>query len=235
MSKTIDIAIVNGARTPMGRHCGSFATSPARNLAPSLPSSQKRSGVERRAKSTTRRLRQRPDFRHAIYGARHVVLSRRESSYRNPGPRYRQNRLCGIGHAVGGHRRAGAIQLGEATARLGGMESMSQAPHVIRAVLGRRPGEGKLESTRSWCGAARQGCNLYMANTAELRRAAGHHARDGRMNSRYAHRSALTTPTKRDACRKSSRRWRCAIAAANPPARCSPRTIIAVRRPRWRA
>src|SRR5205085_3394044 len=61
------------------------------------------------------------------------------------------------------------LQLGEAKAVLaGGMESMSQAPHVIRgARTGLGLGEGKLEDSLmaalldSYCG-------LYMANTAEL-------------------------------------------------------------------
>jgi acetyl-CoA acetyltransferase family protein len=61
------------------------------------------------------------------------------------------------------------IQLGEATKVLaGGMESMSQAPHVIRGMRwGVGLGEGKLEDSLmvalmdSYCG-------LYMAQTAEL-------------------------------------------------------------------
>src|SRR5437879_8198841 len=61
------------------------------------------------------------------------------------------------------------VQVGEANVVLaGGMESMSQAPHVIRgARTGFGLGEGKLEDSLmvalldSYCG-------LYMANTAEL-------------------------------------------------------------------
>jgi acetyl-CoA acetyltransferase family protein len=77
------------------------------------------------------------------------------------------NRLCGSGiqSIVSG---AQMIQLGEASAVLaGGMESMSQAPHVIRgARWGLKLGEGKLEDSLmaslmdSYCG-------YYMAQTAE--------------------------------------------------------------------
>ena len=38
MSKTTDIAIVNGARTPMGRYCGKLRDFTARIWAPSPPS-----------------------------------------------------------------------------------------------------------------------------------------------------------------------------------------------------
>src|SRR6201982_1052065 len=65
----------------------------------------------------------------AIYGARHVAL---KAGVPIEVPALTVNRLCGSGvqAAVTG---AQMIQLGEATMVLtGGMESMSQAPHVIR-------------------------------------------------------------------------------------------------------
>jgi acetyl-CoA acetyltransferase family protein len=60
------------------------------------------------------------------------------------------------------------IQLGEAnTVLAGGMESMSQAPHVIRgARWGFKLGEGKLEDSLMVALLDTQ-CNLYMAQTAE--------------------------------------------------------------------
>ncbi|HKD19258.1 MAG TPA: thiolase family protein, partial [Thermoanaerobaculia bacterium] len=77
------------------------------------------------------------------------------------------NRLCGSGFesiVQGAHR----ILLGEAkTVLAGGMENMSQAPHVIRgARKGLRLGEGQLEDSLmvalldSYCG-------LYMAQTSD--------------------------------------------------------------------
>jgi acetyl-CoA acetyltransferase family protein len=61
------------------------------------------------------------------------------------------------------------IQLGEATTVLaGGMESMSQAPHVIRgARWGFGLGEGKMEDSLM-VALLDTYCGLYMANTAEL-------------------------------------------------------------------
>jgi acetyl-CoA acetyltransferase family protein len=61
------------------------------------------------------------------------------------------------------------MQLGEAkTVLAGGMESMSQAPHVIRgARYGLSLGEGKLEDSLLVALLDTQ-CGLYMANTAEL-------------------------------------------------------------------
>jgi acetyl-CoA acetyltransferase family protein len=61
------------------------------------------------------------------------------------------------------------IQLGEArTVLAGGMESMSQAPHVVRgARWGLGLGEGKLEDSLM-IALLDTYCGLYMANTAEL-------------------------------------------------------------------
>src|SRR5207344_2947829 len=81
----------------------------------------------------------------AIYGARHVALKAGVPFDR---PALTVNRLCGSGiqAIVSG---AQMIQLGEArTCLVGGMESMSQAPHVIRgARSGFGLGQGKLEDS----------------------------------------------------------------------------------------
>ncbi|HEV8522913.1 MAG TPA: acetyl-CoA C-acyltransferase, partial [Terriglobales bacterium] len=99
------------------------------------------------------------------YGARHVAL---RAGLPIETPALTVNRLCGSGmQAI--VTAAQMIQLGEArTVLAGGMESMSQAPHVIRgARWGFGLGEGKMEDSLmvalldSYCG-------LYMANTAEL-------------------------------------------------------------------
>lgn len=100
----------------------------------------------------------------AIYGARHVALKAGVPMDR---PALTVNRLCGSGiqSMVSG---AQMIQLGEAGAVLaGGMESMSQAPHVIRgARWGFKLGEGKLEDSLM-VALLDTHCNLYMAQTAE--------------------------------------------------------------------
>ena len=100
----------------------------------------------------------------AAYGARHVGL---KAGVPIEVPALTVNRLCGSGiqAAISG---AQLIQLGEAELVLaGGMESMSQAPHVIRGLRsGLRLGQGKLEDSLhevlvdTYCG-------LSMAQTAE--------------------------------------------------------------------
>ena len=100
----------------------------------------------------------------AIYGARHVALKAGVPFDR---PALTVNRLCGSGiqSIVSG---AQMIQLGEAqTALVGGMESMSQAPHVIRgARSGFALGEGKLEDSLM-VALLDTYCNTPMAGTAE--------------------------------------------------------------------
>jgi acetyl-CoA acetyltransferase family protein len=100
----------------------------------------------------------------AIYGARHVAL---KAGLPVEVPALTVNRLCGSGiqAAVSG---AQMIQLGEADLVLtGGMESMSQAPHVIRGLRsGLRLGHGKLEDTL-WEGLLDTQCGCTMAMTAE--------------------------------------------------------------------
>jgi acetyl-CoA acyltransferase 2 len=100
----------------------------------------------------------------AIYGARHVALKAGVPFDR---PALTVNRLCGSGiqSIVSG---AHMIQLGEAqTCLVGGMESMSQAPHVIRgARSGFALGQGKLEDSLM-VALLDTYCNTPMAGTAE--------------------------------------------------------------------
>ena len=100
----------------------------------------------------------------AIYGARHVALKAGVPFDR---PALTVNRLCGSGiqSIVSG---AQMIQLGEAqTVLAGGMESMSQAPHVIRDARSGFPlGGGKLEDSLM-VALLDTYCNTPMAGTAE--------------------------------------------------------------------
>jgi acetyl-CoA acetyltransferase family protein len=100
----------------------------------------------------------------AIYGARHVAL---KAGVPIEVPALTVNRLCGSGiqAAISG---AQLIQLGEAGLVLtGGMESMSQAPHVIRGLRnGLKLGQGKLEDSM-YEALLDPMCGLFMAQTAE--------------------------------------------------------------------
>jgi acetyl-CoA acetyltransferase family protein len=100
----------------------------------------------------------------AVYGARHVGL---KAGLPVEIPALTVNRLCGSGiqSAVSG---AQMILLDEADIVLtGGMESMSQAPHVIRGLRsGLRLGQGALEDTL-WSALLDTHCGCTMAVTAE--------------------------------------------------------------------
>jgi acetyl-CoA acyltransferase 2 len=166
MAQTTDIAIVSGARTPMGRYCGKLRDFSAMDLA-AIASQEaiRRSSVDPK------------EFDHAVfgnaqqtsgdslYGARHVAL---KAGLPIETPALTVNRLCGSG-MQSLVNAAQMIQLGEAnTVLAGGMESMSQAPHVVRgARWGLGLGEGKLEDSLM-VALLDTYCGLYMANTAEL-------------------------------------------------------------------
>jgi acetyl-CoA acetyltransferase family protein len=100
----------------------------------------------------------------AIYGARHVGL---KAGVPVETPALTVNRLCGSGiQSV--VSAAQMIRLGESRlAVAGGMENMTQAPHVIRgARAGLRLGEGKLEDTLM-VALLDTHCGLYMAQTSD--------------------------------------------------------------------
>ncbi len=99
----------------------------------------------------------------AIYGARHVGL---KSGVPIRVPALTVNRLCGSG-IQSAINAAHIIGEGDSYVLAGGMENMSQAPHVIRgARAGFKLGQGQLEDSLlvalkdSYCG-------LLMAQTAE--------------------------------------------------------------------
>jgi acetyl-CoA acetyltransferase family protein len=160
-----DIFIIGGARTPMADYVGALKDFSALQLgAIAARAAMERTGVQ-------------PDWidhavfgnvlqtsADAIYGARHVALKAGVPVDR---PALTVNRLCGSGiqAAVSG---AQLIQLNEADIVLtGGMESMSQAPHVIRgARTGLKLGQAKMEDML-WEALLDTHCNCMMANTAE--------------------------------------------------------------------
>jgi acetyl-CoA acetyltransferase family protein len=166
MAQTSDIAIVSGARTPMGRYCGKLREFTAMELA-SVASQEaiRRSGVDPKEFDHAVFGNAQQTSGDALYGARHVAL---KAGLPVGTPALTVNRLCGSG-MQSLVNAAQMIQLGEAnTVLAGGMESMSQAPHVIRgARWGFGLGEGKMEDSLM-VALLDTYCGLYMANTAEL-------------------------------------------------------------------
>jgi acetyl-CoA acetyltransferase family protein len=166
MLKPGDIAIVSGARTPFGRYCGKIKDYTAQELgAIATKAAIERAGVDPKEFDHIVMGNAQQTSGDALYGARHVGL---RAGLPIETPALTVNRLCGSGmQAI--ISAAEMIQTEEAKVVLaGGMESMSQAPFVIRGRDGftLSPG-GKLEDSLmvalldSYCG-------LYMANTAEL-------------------------------------------------------------------
>ncbi len=161
-----DIAIVSGARTPMGRYCGKLRDFTAQELgAVAGKAAIERAGLDPKEFDHAVFGNAQQTSGDALYGARHVAL---RAGLPIETPALTVNRLCGSGmQAI--VNAAQMIQLGEAkTVLAGGMESMSQAPHVIRGMRwGVGLGEGKLEDSLM-VALLDTYCGLYMANTAEL-------------------------------------------------------------------
>ena len=166
MLKPGDIAIVSGARTPMGRYCGKLKDFTAQELgAVAARGAIERSGIDPKEFDHVVFGNAQQTSGDALYGARHVGL---RAGIPIETPALTVNRLCGSGmQAI--VNAAQMIQTDEAKMVLaGGMEAMSQAPFVIRGRDGftLAPG-GKLEDSLmvalvdSYCG-------LAMASTAEL-------------------------------------------------------------------
>jgi acetyl-CoA acetyltransferase family protein len=166
MLQPSDIAIVAGARTPMGRYCGKLRDFTAQELgAVASVEAMKRAGVETSEIDHAVFGNAQQTSGDALYGARHVAL---KAGIPIETPALTVNRICGSGiQSI--INAAQMIQLGESKIVLaGGMESMSQAPHTIRGMRwGVGLGEGKLEDSLMVALHDTQ-CGLYMAQTAEL-------------------------------------------------------------------
>jgi acetyl-CoA acetyltransferase family protein len=160
-----EIFILAGARTPMADYSGKLKDISAIELG----AIASRAAMERTGITPA-------DIDHvvfgnvlqtsadAVYGARHVGL---KAGLPIEVPALTVNRLCGSGiqAAISGGQM---IQLGEADVVLtGGMENMSQAPHVIRGLRsGLRLGQGALEDIL-WSALLDTHCGCTMAGTAE--------------------------------------------------------------------
>ena len=194
-----DVFILDGARTPMAEYNGAFSDISAIDLGVhAAAEALKRSGVEPGQVDHVIFGNVLQTSGDAIYGARHVGL---KAGVPKEVPALTVNRLCGSGFEsiVQGAQR---ILLGEAdTVLAGGMENMSQAPHVIRgARKGLRLGQGQLEDTLmvalldSYCG-------LYMAQTSD--RVAAKYGITRAEQDAYALRSQQRTAAAWAACRLS--------------------------------
>jgi len=160
-----DVVIVAGARTAMARYTGAFKDVSAIELgAVASREAIRRAGADP------------AEFDHAIfgnvmqtssdalYGARHVAL---KAGLKIETPAVTVNRLCGSGiESIA--QAAMRILLGDSTLILaGGMENMTQSPHVIRGARnGFKLGEGKLEDSLM-TGLLDTYCGCNMAETAE--------------------------------------------------------------------
>jgi acetyl-CoA acetyltransferase family protein len=160
-----DVVIVAGARTAMARYTGAFKDISANELG----AAASREAIRRAGTDPA-------EFDHAIfgnvmqtssdalYGARHVAL---KAGLKVETPAVTVNRLCGSGiESIA--QAAMRILLGDSTLVLaGGMENMTQSPHVIRgARTGFKLGEGKLEDSLM-SGLLDTYCGCNMAETAE--------------------------------------------------------------------
>ena len=194
-----DVFVLGGARTPMTEYAGALKDVSALDLGATA------------AKATFDRTGVKPEWidhavfgnvlqtsSDAIYGARHVAL---KAGVPIEVPALTVNRLCGSGiqAAVSG---AQLIQLGEADIVLtGGIENMSQAPHVIRGLRsGLRLGQGKLEDYL-YEALLDPYCGLFMAQTAEKCAVKYHISREEQ--DRYALRSQQAAAAAWTACRFS--------------------------------
>ncbi|HEU4594593.1 MAG TPA: acetyl-CoA C-acetyltransferase [Pyrinomonadaceae bacterium] len=162
---TEEIFILGGKRTPMCEYVGALKDVKALDLGASAArGALEASGVAAEEIDHTVMGNALQTSGDAIYGARHVALKAGVPAER---PALTVNRLCGSGiqSVISG---AHMILLGEArNALVGGMESMSMAPHVIYGARSGFPlGQGKLEDSLM-VALLDTYCNTTMAGTAE--------------------------------------------------------------------
>jgi acetyl-CoA acetyltransferase family protein len=160
-----DVFIVGGARTPMTEYVGALRDVSAIDLgAVAARGALERTGVEPSAIDHVVFGNVQQSSVDAHYGARHVGL---KAGLPVEVPALTVNRLCGSGiqAVVSGSQY---VQLGEARMVLaGGMENMSQVPHLIRGLrAGLKLGQGRLEDWL-WEGLTDPYAGCSMAITAE--------------------------------------------------------------------
>jgi acetyl-CoA acetyltransferase family protein len=171
-----EVVIVSGARTPMaewiggkrgdGTSGGAFAGVSAIDLgAVAARAAIARSGVPASEVDHVVMGNALQTSADAIYGARHVAL---KSGVPVPVPALTVNRLCGSGlESVA--QAAKMLKLDEARWVLaGGMENMSQAPHVLRGARGGlRMGPGPQLEDSLFAALRDSYCGCLMAQTSD--------------------------------------------------------------------
>lgn len=162
---TKDIFIMGGARTAMAEYVGNFKDINANALgAHAIKAALERSGVPAAEIEQVVMGNAMQTSADAMYGARHSALT---AGLSIETPALTVNRLCGSGiQSV--ISAAQLMLLGEAEVTVaGGMENMTQAPHVIRGARdGFKLGQGALEDSLM-VALLDTHCGLYMAQTAE--------------------------------------------------------------------
>lgn len=166
-----DLVIVGGARTAMAEYSGTPGFGKFKNVsaidlgAHAAKAAMERAGVKPEMVDETFVGNAAQSSSDAIYGARHVAL---KAGVPIDKPALTVNRLCGSGiQSV--VSAAHSIMLGESKLCLaGGMENMSQVPHVIRGAReGFRLGmEPKIEDLL-FAALYDPYCKFFMAQTAE--------------------------------------------------------------------
>src|SRR3954471_5432724 len=160
-----DVLILGGARTPMTEYVGALKDVSAIELgAIAARGAFQKTGVKPEWIDHVIFGNVLQTSADAIYGARHVAL---KACVPVDVPALTVNRLCGSGiqaAVTGAHH----ILTGEADVVLtGGIENMSQAPHVIRGLRsGLKLGQGELEDAL-WSALLDTHCGCTMAGTAE--------------------------------------------------------------------
>src|SRR5262249_35731167 len=197
MLKPQEIAIVSGARTPMGRYCGKLRDFTAQELgAIAGKEAIKRAGVEPNEIDHVVFGNAQQTSGDAIYGARHVAL---KAGLPQETPAVTVNRLCGSGiESIA--QAAERLLLGESELVLaGGMENMTPAPVVLRGLRsGLKLGGGALEDSLM-VGLTDTYCGLPMALTAE--KLAEQHGISRKEADAYALRSQQAAEAAYRACR----------------------------------
>jgi acetyl-CoA acyltransferase 2 len=160
-----DVVILGGARTPMAEYTGALKDVSALDLGGhAARAALDRAGIKPEWVDHVVMGNALQTSGDAIYGARHVGL---KAGIPIETPALTVNRLCGSGiQSVVSAMQM--IRLGESRiAVAGGMENMSQAPHVVRGARnGLRLGEGKLEDSLM-VALLDTHCGLYMAQTSD--------------------------------------------------------------------
>ncbi len=160
-----EVVVLDGARTPFGEFCGSMKDIIANDLgAIAARGALQRAGVKPDQINHVIFGNAQQTSGDALYGARHVAL---KAGCPVDVPAITVNRICGSGLQALIYG-AQLIQLGEAEICLvGGMENLSQCPHVIRGARWGLPlGQGTMEDSL-WVALLDSYNNMSMAITAE--------------------------------------------------------------------